>query len=240
MRGRVSVVLGLMVAAVLATALASGMRLAAPSEQPAAAAQQRLALFANFGSHTPPDDVRHVANWVADSRDNGPAPFIVVDKRQARIYVFDAQARLLDSTPVLLGSAPGDDSVPDIGTRALSQVLPHERTTPAGRFVAERGRNLTGEDVVWIDYDAAVSMHRVRTSNPQEKRLERLATPSIQDNRISFGCINVPVAFYETHIRPVFTAQRAIVYVLPEVKSVQEVFGSYDVMTTQQAAMQHQ
>ena len=44
-------------------------------------------------------------------------------------------------------------------------MLPEERTTPAGRFVAERGQNLRGEDVVWIDYDAAVLMHRVITTS---------------------------------------------------------------------------
>jgi hypothetical protein len=133
------------------------------------------------------------------------------------------------STPVLLGSAPGDDSVPGIGSRPLAEVHPQERTTPAGRFVGERGRNALGEDVVWVDYAAAVSMHRVRLTNPEEHRLERLATPTIDDNRISYGCINVPVAFFETHIRPVFEARRALVYVLPETKSVEQVFGSYDV-----------
>lgn len=108
-------------------------------------------------------------------------------------------------------------------------MRPHERTTPAGRFLAERGHNLQGEDVVWVDYDAAVSMHRVRTTNSGERRLQRLATPTTGDNRISYGCINVPVVFYETIIRPIFAQHRAIVYVLPEVRSVQQVFGSYDV-----------
>lgn len=48
--------------------------------------------------------------------------------------VFDAQARLLSSSAVLLGSAIGDDSVQGIGTRAISQVAPHQRTTPAGFY----------------------------------------------------------------------------------------------------------
>ena len=106
---------------------------------------------------------------------------------------------------------------------------PDERTTPAGRFVSERGHNALSEDVISVDYDAAVSMHRVRTTNPAERRLERLATSTIDDKRISYGCINVPVAFYEGYIRPLFAVRAAVVYVLPEVKSVQYVFGSYDV-----------
>ena len=95
--------------------------------------------------------------------------------------------------------------------------------------MAERGSNASGEDVVWVDYDAAVSMHRVRSTVEAERRLQRLATPTIADNRISYGCINVPVAFYEATVRPIFQTQRAIVYVLPETKPVQQVFGSYDV-----------
>ncbi len=159
------------------------------------------------------------------SRDHAGADFVIIDKRDATLYVFGANGVLRGASPVLLGSALGDDSVPGIGSRPIAQVQPGERTTPAGRFVAERGTNLLGEDVVWVDYDAAVSMHRVRATDPKERRLERLATPSADDNRISYGCINVPVAFYEAILAPTFAAQRAIVYVLPDVKTLQEVFN---------------
>lgn len=185
--------------------------------------------FADFGVEKPSADARYLANWVADSRDNGATEFFIVDKKDARVYAFNAAARLSGSSAVLLGSAKGDDSVPGIGLKPIAAVKPSERTTPAGRFLAERGRNTLGEDVVWVDYDAAVSMHRVRTTNAKERRLERLATPTAEDNRISYGCINVPVAFYNAHIKPVFAKHRAIVYVLPEVKSTQQLFGAYDV-----------
>jgi hypothetical protein len=198
--------------------------LSASVEAPRASAR-----LADFGTESPSPDARHLADWIADSRDNAQADFIIVDKPYARAYVFDAQARLRGASPVLLGIALGDDSVPGIGLRPIAEVRPEERTTPAGRFVAERGRNLKGEDVVWVDYGAAVSMHRVRATQPSERRLERLATPTVDDNRISYGCINVPVAFYETHIAPTFATRRAIVYVLPDSKPVQQVFGSYDV-----------
>ena len=72
-------------------------------------------------------------------------------------------------------------------------------------------------------------MHRVRTTNAKDRRLERLATATVDDNRISYGCINIPVSFYDIYIRPIFAARDAIVYVLPEVKTVTQVFGSYDV-----------
>lgn len=177
-----------------------------------------------------------MADWVADSRNSNGTDFVIVDKKYARLYVFDGNARLRGAAPVLLGVARGDDSVPGIGLRPIEAVLPEERTTPAGRFVAERGHNARGEDVVWVNYDDAVSIHRVLVTNTEERRLERLATATVEDNRISYGCINVPVAFYESHIRPMFATRRAVVYVLPEIKSVRQVFGSYDVAAAYRAA----
>jgi hypothetical protein len=70
-------------------------------------------------------------------------------------------------------------------------------------------------------------MHRVHTNKPQERRLQRLATPTPLDNRISYGCINVPVKFYENVVRPAFTGTNGVVYVLPETRSTREVFASY-------------
>ncbi len=173
----------------------------------------------------PSAPARQVAAWAVRSQDHLGRPFVVVDKAQARVLVFDAQGRLSASSPVLLGAARGDHSVPGIGQRKMADIRPHERTTPAGRFVAEPGRNAQGEDIVWVDYDAAVSLHRVRATNPRERRLERLASATPADNRISYGCINVPATFYDHHIRPVFTKARGMVYVLPETQTLSETFG---------------
>jgi len=182
---------------------------------------------AEFGRVRSSSDVRYVADWVVHSGDNRQLPFTVIDKVNARIFVFDAAGRLRGASPILLGLARGDDSVPGIGERKMSEIRPDERTTPAGRFVAERGRNLNGEDIFWIDYDAAVSMHRVRASNPQERRLQRLASPTAADNRISYGCVNVPARFYNEVIDPAFTPAAGVIYVLPETRPAHEVFEAH-------------
>jgi hypothetical protein len=179
---------------------------------------------ASFGAVSPPGDVRQVAEWVAASGDNGSAPFVIVDKRRTHVYVFEPAGRLTGDSPVLLGFAPGDHTVPGIGNRPIHLVRPDERTTPAGRFVSRPGRNAQQEEVVWVDYDAAVSMHRVRATDPRERRLERLATPTPADNRISYGCINVPVSFFEQVIWPAIGGRQALVYVLPEVEPLAAIF----------------
>ena len=184
---------------------------------------------ANFGDAPASPDARQFADWVAHTGDNAGSDFVIVDKKLARLYVFDADAGLRATTAVLLGAAVGDDSVPGIGKRPIAQVQAQERTTPAGRFMGEPGHNALGHDVVWVDYDAAVSIHRVINTLVSEHRLQRLASATVDDKRISYGCINVPVAFYETYIRTTFAERRAPIYVLPEVKSVRQVFGAYPV-----------
>ena len=184
---------------------------------------------ANFGQELASEESRHLADWIVDSGNNLNMPFVIVDKAQAKVFVFKADGRLRGAAAVLLGLAVGDDSVPGIGERKLSSILPEERTTPAGRFVASLDRNIHGVEMLWVDYNTAISLHRVVTSEPKERRAERLASATPLDNRISFGCINVPVEFYTNVVSPAFTGTNGIVYVLPETRSVKEVFGSYDV-----------
>ncbi|VWX58646.1 conserved exported hypothetical protein [Burkholderiales bacterium 8X] len=175
-------------------------------------------------STVPSPEIQQFARAAVASGDSSKLPFAVVDKRNARVFVFEADGRLRGSSPVLLGLAKGDRSVPGIGERKMSEIKPEERTTPAGRFPSEPGRNTQGDDIVWVDYDAAVSMHRVRTANKADRRLERLATPTVADNRISYGCINVPAAFYDAHVKPMLGNARGVVYVLPETTSTESVF----------------
>lgn len=69
-----------------------------------------------------------------------------------------------------------------------------------------------------MDYEGAVSLHPVVTSKPAEHRAERLATPTPLDNRISYGCINVPAKFFKNVVRPAFAGTNGVVYVLPETR----------------------
>lgn len=194
-------------------------------------AQQVLQRELDFGGAPATFDARRLAQWVVASADNGTRPFVILDKKDARVFVFAASGRLLGATPVLLGHALGDDTVPGIGTRPIEAVRPEERTTPAGRFVSVPGRNTLDEDVLWVDYEAAVSMHRVRLTNPAEQRAERLSSPTVADNRISYGCINMPVPFFEQVLWPNLRGGKGVVYVLPEEKSLEQAFPTFGAPT---------
>jgi hypothetical protein len=172
-----------------------------------------------------PDDALRLARAAVAAGDNHAGPFAVVDKQQARVFIFQGDGALLASSPVLLGLARGDVSVPGIGERKMSDIKPHERTTPSGRVASEPGRTMSGEDIVWVDYDEAVSMHRVRPVVKAERRLERLATPTPADNRITYGCINVPAAFYDRYVKPAIGSRQGVIYVLPDQVTSHSVFG---------------
>jgi hypothetical protein len=174
-------------------------------------------------------DVVQVANWVSYTYDSQRRPFVIIDKKAAQMYVFDGWGRLWSTSPVLIGMAAGDDSAPDVGSKRLSQLKASEKTTPAGRFVARPGKDNHGADVVWIDFDAALSMHAIASVSASERRAERMATPDPSDNRISNGCINVPPKFFTGVLLPTVRKSGAVVYVLPETRTPHQQFGAYDV-----------
>jgi hypothetical protein len=106
---------------------------------------------------SPTADVQYLHRWALATGDHRQQPFVVVDKRSARIYVFDGKGRLVGADDVLLGQAPGDHSAGSVSDADLARLPWADRTTPAGRFASQPGRNLNGEEIVWFDYDAALA-----------------------------------------------------------------------------------
>jgi hypothetical protein len=179
----------------------------------------------DFRGESASEEARAVAQWSLASGDTRGRPFAVVDKKDARLFVFTAGGRLLGATPALLGLARGDDSAPGVGQKVSTGIPRQERTTPAGRFESAPGRNLSGEAIVWIDYEAAVAIHRMRPAAAAERRPQRLATDSPVDNRISLGCVVVDEDFYLKVVAPTLGRQRGVVYVLPETRDWRAQFG---------------
>jgi hypothetical protein len=107
----------------------------------------------------------------------------------------------------------------------LAQIRPFERVTPAGRYVSRLSVDSEGKELLVLDYAAAISLHPVIKGTPEERRAERLGSATPQDNRISYGCINVPKDFYANAVRPTFAGTRGVVYVLPETGPASALFG---------------
>ncbi len=189
------------------------------------AVQAAPAKSVEFKNQPASPEVKRVARWVSDSRDNHGMPYAIIDKVNARVFVFDAHGNLRGADAALLGMARGDRSINGIGDRKMSMIRPEDRTTPAGRFKASLDRDVHGQSILVIDYAASISLHAVVKGTPVERRAQRLASATSDDNRISYGCINVPATFYKNIVSPTFTHTFGIVYILPEMSSASEFFG---------------
>ena len=208
-------------AAIVSLALASSPALAAGK----AKAKAKPKPAAEAAPETPPSQAAaRVLGWIAKTGDNGKYPYIVIDKTAARMFLFDAEGKRIGDAPVLVGIAKGDDSSPGVGTKALSELGPAEKTTPAGRYLAKFGYAAGGKKVLWIDYADSVALHAVVTGNKKEHRVARLESPRADDNRITFGCVNVPTQFYSKAVTPLFKKEGGMVYVLPDTKTLEDVF----------------
>lgn len=178
------------------------------------------------GLNPPSAEVTELVQWVITSRDNGGMPYLIIDKANAAVFAFDAAGHLQAAAPVLLGLARGDRSVAGVGDEKMSAIRPQDRVTPAGRFVSSLARDAHGKEILWVDYKDAIALHPVVKGTPLERRAERLQSPSSADNRISYGCINVPPTFYRSFVSPAFTHTSGIVYILPETSSGRRSFWS--------------
>lgn len=172
------------------------------------------------------DTVIALAGWVVATRDSQGYPFAIMDKAAAQVLVFDGDGRLRGAAPALFGSATGDHTAPGVAGLALREIPGRDRTTPAGRFVGGFGPSIDAGRVLWVDYESAVSIHPTATGVPAEKREERLASPSPDDNRVTHGCINVSPAFYDQIIRATFE-KGGVFYVLPDKASIEETFPEF-------------
>jgi hypothetical protein len=202
-----------------AACLVAGLCLAASAQAAIAPAAAPTPQKVDFRDAQPSDDARRVASWAFENHDANGRPVAVVDKKNARIYVFGADGRLRGTSPVLLGLSRGDESTPGVGTLAGGYIPAGMRTTPAGRFDTEPGRNHKGEAIVWIDYEAALAIHRLRPAPIAERRPARLASDTPEDNRISQGCVVVPGAFFDQIVAPSLGRERGVVYILPDAES---------------------
>lgn len=191
------------------------------------AIQGKYVKRANLKQETASQDARQLADWVADSGDNQGLPFVIIDKNDAKVFVFHAHGGLRGAAPVLLGLTVGDHTAPGLGNKPLSAVTIDERTTPTGRYLAALDKNVKGGELLWIDYDSSLSLHPVVKGKPEERRAERLNSPTPMDNRVSYGCVNAPVDFFKKIVSPSFKKSDGIVYILPETRPAQQVFAAY-------------
>ncbi len=172
------------------------------------------------------DTVIELAGWVVASKDSQGYPFAIMDKAAAQILVFGGDGKLRGAAPALFGSAKGDHIAPGVAGLALREIPGRDRTTPAGRFIGGFGPSIDAGRVLWVDYESAVSIHPMPKGTSKEKRAERLASATPDDNRVTHGCINVSPVFYDEVVKSTFE-KGGVFYVLPDKASIAETFPEF-------------
>ena len=169
-------------------------------------------------------EVQAVQQWVATSGDNAGLPFIVVDKANAQVYAFTPFGQLKATAPILLGMGVGDAALVSQDA-PMSAIPPEKRITPAGRYPSRLVTDTHGKTVLLVDAANLITLHIVAKGTPAQRRAERLASVRKDDNRISFGCVNVPPKFFTEIVSPDFTPAKGLVYILPETRPAAQLFG---------------
>lgn len=146
-------------------------------------------------------EVRQLARRAVVSQDHRGLPFLVVDKARARLFAFDSQGELLASTPVLLGASHGDD--------------PGVAATPAGRFEAYRPWQAPDGGLRWVSPRGELLLRGDASILTPGRARQRLASPQLEDRRISDGSLHVPPEFFREHLDRL-RGQRSVAYVMPE------------------------
>jgi hypothetical protein len=157
-------------------------------------------------------------------------PYIIADKYTATIYVIGGDNMLIHSFPALFGAATGETP----HTSNLSTKNPGPgATTPQGMYEL-----LNNPDVI-SDHDLEkyqgniymvkntenengvyMAMHQTAYMNAENyrQRLAALASPSTEDNKMSWTCINIGKENFEEYLDKYFDVSEEgyMLYILPD------------------------
>jgi hypothetical protein len=172
---------------------------------------------------------------VADNRmrANPNKPIAIVDKQMGLTYVIDANGVLAGKSASLTGKTKGDvRSEAAKKTANVESIAEKDKVTEAGMFDASVKNVPHYGNVITLQIfdNYSIAMHPTYLGAPAEQRQARLESATPEDNRISFGCINVPNEFMQNVVFKVIPkgVKSFPIVVIPESKSIQEFFPTED------------
>jgi len=152
--------------------------------------------------------------------------FMVADKPNGMMHIFKEDGSHALSDPTLYGKDKGDTLA------ETSSLAGGAKITPAGKFTLQESPDakFVGNTTLILveskDSTGYIAVHAADTSNLSENRLGRLETPSAEDNRISYGCINTKHDTFVNKIKPnIAKLDGGLIFVLPDaVETTAEMF----------------
>jgi hypothetical protein len=162
--------------------------------------------------------------------------FIIADKPNGMMHMFNADGSHFLSDPTLYGKDKGDV----LGK--VSSLSGGPKITPAGKFTlqaaeAKYAGGVSLNLVESLDETGYIAIHAADVSTPSERRLARLATETTEDNRISYGCINTAHATFINKIAPkIDNFDGGLIFVLPDAKEKTAEMFKPETKTVEQKA----
>lgn len=151
--------------------------------------------------------------------------FIIADKANAEIHVVSQHGEILASSKALFGKDVSDK----LDIAAYNGLKPfNAKSTPAGIFKTTKMNSpkYGGTILAFIEGDKVLTaFHRVYTGNPAQHRDKRIMSDSPSERRITNGCINVPVEFFDANLEAL--PNGTFVFILPETVKNPKQFSDY-------------
>jgi hypothetical protein len=145
-------------------------------------------------------------------------PYVIVDKPTATAYIFDSNNQLVKSFPVLLGQTKGES--PNIANTKDS--IPTGATTPRGTFrfgehhIVNADIQLYKGKIFSIYGTENLAIH-ITYPKQLAERTKALNTPTVEDNRKSWGCINISEENFDAYVTPTFGDHKSHkLYITPD------------------------
>lgn len=157
-------------------------------------------------------------------------PYIIADKYTATIYVIGGDNMLIHSFPALFGAATGETP----HTSNLSTKNPGPgATTPQGMYELMNNPDLISDhdlekyqgNIYMVkntenENGVYMAMHQTAYMNAEnyKQRLAALASPSPEDNKMSWTCINIGKENFEEYLDKYFDVSEEgyMLYILPD------------------------
>lgn len=129
--------------------------------------------------------------------------FIIVDKPLSKAYIYDSTGKLVKSFPVVLGRSLGDQT----NAASASSTVPGDKAyTTAGKFTLDSTQMLPEDRAEYKNKILAISgtnelaLH-ITYPGELEKRTKALNSDSVEDNRLSWGCVNISEANWDNFVK---------------------------------------
>ena len=143
--------------------------------------------------------------------------FMIADKPNGMLHVFRADGSVLVQDAALYGKDIGDVK------GAVSSLKGGAKITPAGKFTLQAvpDSDYAGGMVLTLvetqEDGGIIAVHAAYLGDAKENRSGRLASPSAQDNRISYGCVNTSHDTFLKSILPnIDMLNGGMIFVLPD------------------------